>query len=263
VNLRTVAGLLALWCVLVVAPAFLVVALFTNSDPDDPITGWIFLIWIVGYLLQLGVFMAVSRKSTGNAVLGWLIASLAPWAADWSAPVAWWGPVIVLVIVGTYAAWFYSTLTRSADLQEHGIPATGTVLEVKKPIMNMIINSVYIRRTMRLRIERSDGTPPYEAKYSGTFMLGEIPSQGDVFNLRVDPKDPNHFETTDGAQSTPSYSTGAASWSPPAPPSPPETWNASDAGIDDQLQHLADMHGRGDLTDAEFASAKARLLGGQ
>jgi Short C-terminal domain len=61
----------------------------------------------------------------------------------------------------------------------------------------------------------------------------------------------------------PTYSTGAASWPPPAPPSPPQTWNAPDAGIDDQLQHLADMHGRGDLTDAEFASAKARLLGGR
>jgi hypothetical protein len=263
VNLRTVAGLLAAWCVLVVGPAFLVLALFTNADPDEPITGWILLIWIVGYLAQLGVFMAVSRKSTGNAVLGWLIASLGPWAADWSAPVAWWGPVIVLVIAVAYSAWFYSTLARSADLQMHGIPATGTVLEVKKPIMNMIINSVYIRRAMRLRIERSDGAPPYEAKYSGTFMLGEIPSQGDVFNLRVDPKNPNHFETTDGAQSTSADSTAATGWSSSWSPPPPskDEWNAAGAGIDDQLQHLADMHGRGDLTDAEFASAKARLLG--
>lgn len=257
-NLRTVAGLLAAWCVLVVGPAFVVTALFSNSDPNEPITGWIFLIWIVGYLVQLGVFMAASRKSKGNAILGWLIASLGPWAADWSAPVAWWGPLLVLLIVVAYSVWFYSGLARSSDLQQHGIPATGTVLEVKKPIMNMIINSVYIRRTMRLRIERSDGTPQYEAKYSGTFMLGEIPGPGDVFNLRVDPANPNHFETTDGVQATPfgrtgSASPGAANWSS----------NAPDAGIGDQLQHLADLHGRGDLTDAEFASAKARLLGGR
>jgi Short C-terminal domain len=263
VKLRTVATLLAVWCVLIVLPAFLVVALFTDSDPDDPITGWIFLIWIVGYLAQLGVFMAASRKSGRNAVLGWLIASLGPWAADWSAPVARWGPVIVLVIAAAYSAWFYSGLKRSADLQVHGIPATGTVLEVKKPMMNMIINSIYLRRTMRLRIERSDGTPPYEATYSGTFMLGELPTQGSVFNLRVDPKNPNHFETTDGAASTPVDFAGTAGWaSSRLPPSQPQDiWNAPDATIGDQLQHLADLHSRGDLTDAEFASAKSRLLG--
>lgn len=250
VNLRTVATLLAIWCVLVVGPAFLVLALFTNSNPDEPITGWIFGIWIVGYLAQLGVFMAAARKAGSNTVLGWFIASLAPWAADWSAPVAWWGPVLVLVVVVAYSAWFYSTLTRSADLQAHGIPATGTVLEVKKPTMNMIINSVYIRRTMRLRIERSDGATPYEGKYSGTFMLGEIPSVGDVFNLRVDPNNPRHFETADGVQSTASPAGVAATWAP----GPPES------SVTDQLRQLADMHSRGDLTDAEFTAAKARLL---
>jgi hypothetical protein len=264
VNLRTVASLLALWCVLVVAPALLVVAIFTGADSDTPVLGWAILMWVIGYVAQLVVFMVVTRKSKGTNIVGWLIASLAPWAADWSAPAAPWAPLLVLFIVVPYAGWFYSTLARSADLQEHGIPATGTVLEVKKPIMNMIINSVYIRRTMRLRIERSDGTPPYEAKYSGTFMLGEIPSQGDVFNLRVDPTNPNHFETTDGVQSAPTATAGwtSSSWSALPPPTQ-DAWNAPDANIDDQLQHLADMHGRGDLTDAEFASAKARLLGGR
>jgi hypothetical protein len=257
VNRRTVAGLLVAWCVLVVAPAFIAVAAFAHADADDPIGGWIFAIWIIGYLAQLGVFMAVSRKSKGNSVLGWLIASLAPWAADWSAPVAPWAPILVLVVVAAYAGWFYSTLQRSSDLQQHGIPATGTVLEVKKPLMNMVINNVYIRRTMRLRIERSDGAATYEAKYAGTFMFGNIPSPGDIFNLRVDPKNPNHFETTDGSQSVP----GAGAWAAsPAAPDPSAPWNAPDSTISDQLQRLADLHSRGDLTDAEFAAAKARLL---
>ncbi len=236
-NLRTVAVLLATWCFLVVAPAFLVVALFTGADPDTPVFGWAFGIWMVGYLAQLAVFMAATRKAGSSAILGWFIASLAPWAADWSAPAAWWGPILVLVIVVAYAAWFYSTLARSADLAQHGIRGTGTVLEVKEPLMNTVINDVYIRRTMRLRIDRSDGAPPYEATYAGTFMIGNIPSPGDVFNLRVDPKDPTHFETTDGGQSAP------------------------EASLTDQLQHLADLHSHGDLDDAEFAAAKARLLG--
>jgi hypothetical protein len=196
VKLRTAAGLLALWCVLVVGPGLLVVAIFTGSDADTPVFGWAIAFWAVGFTAQLVVFMALTRKSKGNNILGWLIAALAPWVADWSAPVVAWAPLLVLLIVVLYAVWFYSRLARSDDLQLHGIPATGTVLEVKQPLMNMIVNDVYIRRTMRLRIDRSDGTPPYEAEYSGTFMLGEIPSAGDVFNLRVDPKEPHHFETT-------------------------------------------------------------------
>ena len=195
-NLRTVAGLLVLWCVLVVGPGVLVVAIFTGADADTPVLGWAVAFWAVGFVGQLLVFMALTRKAKGNSIVGWLIAALAPWAADWSAPVVAWAPLLVLGIVVPYALWFYSRQARSADLQQHGVPATGTVLEVKDPLMNMIVNDVYIRRTMRLRIDRSDGTPPYEAEYSGTFMLGEIPSAGDVFNLRVDPNDPRHFETT-------------------------------------------------------------------
>jgi hypothetical protein len=36
---------------------------------------------------------------------------------------------------------------------------------------------------------------PVAVKFRGTFMLGEIPSTGDVLRLLVDPKDPRHFAT--------------------------------------------------------------------
>lgn len=65
--------------------------------------------------------------------------------------------------------------------------------------INVVVNNVYIKRTLRLRIERSDGVPPYEAKYRGTFMLGEIPSPGSVLVLRVDPHRPQHFEASEKA----------------------------------------------------------------
>ena len=257
-SLRTVALLLVTWCGLVVAPSLIVLSVFTGADADSAITGPIFAIWIVGYLLQLGVFMAVARKSKGNSILGWLLASLLPWAADWSAPVARWGPFVCAVIVVTYACWFYSRLARSENLQRNGIPATGTVLEVNQPMMNTVINNVYIRRTMRMRVQRSDGVPPYEANYSGTFMLGEIPSPGTVFHLRVDPKNPKHFETVDDEL--------AASYSPPTASTfvdyPPATPPASGPAVGDQLQKLAQMHSRGDLTDDEFAAAKRRILNG-
>ncbi|MBJ7341023.1 SHOCT domain-containing protein [Mycolicibacterium sp.] len=249
-NKPLIAGLLTAWCVTLVAPAWIVYFAFRGIDQDTPIIGPIIAIWIVGYLIQFGIFMAVARKSSGNSILGWLLASTMPFVADWTVPVAPWSPAAVLVVVGAYAVWFHSRLARSDDLQHNGIPATGTVLDVKKPIMNMIINSVYIRRTMTLRIERADGTPPYEAKYSGTFMLGEIPGPGAVFSLRVDPKNPMHFETVDDA-SAPTPSPPASQWIP-----------QNDPTIAEQLQQLDEMHHRGALTDAEFAAAKDRVLRG-
>ena len=196
-RLRTVAVLLATWCVLLIAPSLIVLAVFTGADPNAAIAGPIFAIWTVGYVLQLVVFMAAARQQTGSSVPGWILAAVLPWVADWSAPVARWAPFLCGIVAVAYSYWFYSRLARSADLRRHGIPATGTVLEVKQPLMNLIINSVYLRRTMRLRIQRSDGVPPYEATYSGTFMLGEIPTAGAVFALRVDPDNPEHFEAVD------------------------------------------------------------------
>jgi hypothetical protein len=79
-------------------------------------------------------------------------------------------------------------------------------------------------------------------------MLGEIPSPGDVFNLRVDPKNPNHLETTDAASHT-------------AEPSNPAPLPHDDATIAGQLQQLDDLHHQGALTDDEFAAAKQACCG--
>jgi hypothetical protein len=247
VNKPLIAGLLTLWCLLVTLPAWIVYLTFRGADADTPVLGPALAIWIVGYLLQLGVFMAATRKANSNAIAGWFLASTMPFVADWTVPVAPWSPIVVAAAVGAYSAWFFSRLERSDALQHNGIPATGTVLEVKKPIMNTIINDVYIRRTMTLRVERTDGTPPYQAKYSGTFMLGEVPGPGDVFNLRVDPRNPLHLETVDDVAL-------------PAPQ--PNRLPQNDPSIAEQLQQLDDMHLRGALTDDEFAAAKQRVLRG-
>lgn len=251
-NKPLIAGLLATWCLLVMLPAWVVYFAFRGVDADTPIIGPIIAIWLVGYLLQLGTFMAATRKASRNGIGGWFLASSMPFVADWTVPVAPWSPIAAGAVVAAYSAFFYSRLERSDSLQHNGIPATGTVLEVKKPLMNVVINSVYIRRTLRLRVERADGAPPYETKYSSTFMLGEIPHPGDVFNLRVDPRNPRHLETTDGA-------------SDPAPQYPPpqsSAWPPRDDGpsVAEQLRQLDDMHTRGALTDEEFATAKQRVL---
>jgi hypothetical protein len=141
---------------------------------NTPVLGPAIAIWTVGYLIQFGIFMAVARKSSGNSVVGWLLASMTL-RADWTV-IAPWSPAAVLVVVGAYAAstpgWYAVMICSTTEFRRP------VQYWKSKPVMNMIINSVYIRRTMTLRIERSDGTPAYEA--SATVMLGEIPGPGDV-----------------------------------------------------------------------------------
>lgn len=48
---------------------------------------------------------------------------------------------------------------------------------------------------------------------------------------------------------------------PPAPPPPAPAAPAASSGDMGELEKLAEMHGAGVLTDAEFAAAKAKLLG--
>jgi hypothetical protein len=62
----------------------------------------------------------------------------------------------------------------------------------RKPSRARYRNPVKLR-TLLLRIERTDGVAPYEAKYKGLFMIGNIPDEGSIIRLRVDPADPRHF----------------------------------------------------------------------
>jgi hypothetical protein len=110
VGLRTVGLLLALWCVLAIAPA-LVIAVFMGVDTADP-SATVLLVWIGGYLAQIGVFLVITMKTGTGSFAGWLIASLVPWTANWVAPMSpWWLIACAAVVVG-YSLWFYRSLTR-------------------------------------------------------------------------------------------------------------------------------------------------------
>jgi hypothetical protein len=112
VKLRTVGLLLALWWMLAIAPA-LIIAVFIGVDTDDP-SGTVLLIWIAGYLIQIGVFLVITMKAGGGSVLGWVIASLVPWSANWAAPISPWWLIPCAAVVAGYAWWFYRSLARSS-----------------------------------------------------------------------------------------------------------------------------------------------------
>jgi len=119
--------------------------------------------------------------------------------------------------------------------------------------MNVVINNVYIKRKIRLRIERAYGAPAYETTWNGLFMVGEIPSPGDRIPMIVDPANPQHVDGDNSDdRSTDTARTAAAQAS-----AVPATERKN---IGDELERLATLHARGDLTDSEFAAAKRKLL---
>ena len=249
--MRRIHLLLAIWCVLVLAPGLF------EAAGNVTLNGALAAVWIVGYLVQFGIFLWIMNLVADQKILWWFVASLLPWAVDWSVPSSLWFLLLWTAVAVSVAAWIGLSTQRATSLQEQGIRATGTVLEVLKPwmMMNVVINNVYIRRSLRLRIQRDDGTPAYEAIFKGLFMLGEIPSVGDRIALRVDPANPRHFDYD--KQST---AAASATFSATASDTSPASFDSGRQDLAGELARLAALRERGSLTESEFAAAKKKLL---
>lgn len=255
---RRLYTLLVVWFILLTAPANLVVlGAFGSVDAHRNVSGSLAACWIVGYLAQFGVFMWImslvqSEGPIWRTVLWWFSGSLLPWALDWTPPGSLLFPMWYAVAIGI-AVWIALANRGEESFKERAVRATGEVLEVLQPAMNVVINNVYIKRKVRLRVERSDGAPSYEALWDGLFMLGEIPSPGDRVPIIIDPQHPQRIEYDDSRSSDSGTVHAVAAPSSTAPPS-------RSPNIGEELERLASLHGRGELTDAEFAAAKKKLL---
>jgi hypothetical protein len=250
--MRKLYSVLTLWCVLLLAPGLF------EALGNTTLNGVLAAVWVVGYLAQFSVFMWMMNLVPEQKVLWWFIASMLPWIIDWTVPSSAWLLLLWTAVAIAVAAGIGRFAQGAKSLQEQGIRATGTVLEVFKPWMNVVINNVYIRRKLRLRIQREDRTPAYEGILKGLFMLGEIPSVGDRLALRVDPANPQHFdydkastETAQAASATAASDFGERRLSGE---------QLSHERLSDELARLADLHKSGALTDSEFAAAKSKLL---
>ena len=240
---RTIATLSALWWGLIVVPALIGTRMLDNAGTAAA-TGRVLAVWLVGYVAQFVVFLMISRRSPRPVMLGWFISSMVPWAADWTAPASlWWLALWTVVVVG-YGAWLVAAVSRVDRLRRDGLRGTGVVLEVIRPMFNVVVNKDAGRRVLRLSIERSDGTAPYEARLTGTFTLGEVPESEDRVVVRIDPDRPDHIELIEDEPIL------------RAAPQPTDL----EPEIADRLRTLKTMRDRGDLTDAEFATARKRLL---
>lgn len=242
-------NLLVAWCLLVLAPGLVALGLPATITRNSSVPGSLIILWLVGYLGQFGIFMWIMNIVGKQKIVWWFVASLLPWIVDWTTPVSPWFALLWLPVTIATAIWIAAVARRAESLQQHGIRATGVVLEVFKPWMNVVVNNIYIRRRVRLRIEREDGMPAYEAILKGLFMLGEVPSPGDRIRLLVDPANPQRFEYEN--ETIPAR----------APLAQAASASVTDrASIADQLEKLANLRERGVLTASEFEAAKKKLL---
>jgi hypothetical protein len=240
---RTIAGMLAVWCVLAIAPA-VIAGRVLQSGPGDSAIGWLAGIWIVGYICQFILFIVIGRRAPVGAGFGRLLAALVPWLADGVAPVSPWLVLPFAATVMGYAVWLCRAVYRVDVLRRDGIPATGVVLEVIRPALNVVLKNDKTRRTMRVQVLHPEGSEPYEARFDGVYTVGEIPEPGDRLAVRVDPTSPTRIEqildepVVRAPSNTPKLDPEAAA----------------------RLHMLTTMRDRGDLTDAEYAAATRKLI---
>ena len=258
-NMRRLYTLVVVWFFLLTGPATLqMLGVFGRVDTQKSVDGGVAAAWIVGYLAQLGAFMwimnIINQQSViWRTVLWWLAASLLPWALDWApAPLLWLWYAIAIGL----PCWIAVSARSDQSFEQHAVRASGVVLEVLKPMMNVVINNVYIKRKVRLRIQREDGAPAYEGFLNGLFMMGEIPSPGDRISLMVDPTQPQRveYDKTAGTKSSSSGKSSAATYSAAAAAA------TTRGNIAEELDKLAHLRDRGALTESEFDAAKRKLL---
>lgn len=247
VDLARLYVLLVVWLALLIAPCALELqGTFGHFDRNSAVGGSIVGVWIGGYLAQFGVFLWISRI-VDPGFLAWFAASLLPWAIDWTTPVSPLLATAWVAIAIAVALWIVAHARRDESLRERGIRATGIVLQVYQPFMNVIVNGAYIKRKVRLRIDGVTNVPAYEATLNGLFMFGDVPSVGDSMPLLVDPQDPRRFEYDDSATTTADSVDAARS----------ADYSGS---IADELGKLARLREQGALSQVEFDAAKRKLL---
>lgn len=211
--------LVAWWCATVVPGA--AIALLVPADLVNDAASAVILVWILGYVAQLVLFMAVSRRLEGGAAMVaiWCVVSFLPWAVDWFVLAAWWAGLAFVVAATAVAAYLdVSSTSAAADRQRNELAAAASVPPAAQG-------------------QQTSG----RVIWRFTSWHGPASSAPDQ---KLPPKQPRAAPVK-------------ATYAPYAPTS------SAGEGHDlaGQLRELAALHGRGQLTDEEFALAKYRLLG--
>ncbi len=150
---------------------------------------------------------------------------------------------------------------QAVDLVSTGRKARATILRIEPT--GMVVNTINIQCWVTFRLDPLDGGASFEGRKKMLINQTQMPRAGDVWPAWVSPTDPTLFAVgmPDGAspEQIPIY----REFGIPHPLDP--TTQAQAAHDEDdtvsELQRLAELKAQGLLSEAEFAAAKAKVLG--
>lgn len=152
----------------------------------------------------------------------------------WVMSVIWIAVGVFLIVL---AQKFASAEANRLRLLATGKAGNATILEVTDTGVT-INNNPRVR--LRVRIEVA-GELPFEATHAMTVSRLHVPSVGEVYDVRFDPKDPNNFAF--------------------AQRSAAGTGGSEHVDTISRLERLAALRASGALTAEEFQQQKRKLLG--
>ena len=149
-----------------------------------------YVVWGIGFFAALALFITIARITQTTDLWPWLVASILPWVVNLAVPATpMYIPVLILA-AGAFVAWIYLRSSATDRLLHEGVDGTGVVIEVIEPkAINAVVNNGYVRRSVRVTVERADKIKTYEAVVRDLFKVEELPSPGDRLPLRIDPED--------------------------------------------------------------------------
>jgi len=223
-------------------------------------TGWYVALLPVGIIASmLGIFLGGGGVMFGTTFLAVGLGAMAAAGLGDNSEMRVFGWVFggafafvgVLAVLGRFALGRSLAVQQAdtAQLVATGAPATATVTNVQDTGITINDNPQVV---LTVRIEPTDGRPPYDSTMSRTVSRVAIPRVGDRMAVRYDTANPQHWVETGSAAADPM----ASSFSAPGPAPVPGA-----AAVLDDLDKLHDLKLSGALTDEEFETAKARLLG--
>ncbi len=215
----------------------------SSKDCDETVMIKRVLIFVV---LYCGWVVAASYMAFGMCT-----ACTKPGALEWLAIAGYL--VVIMIPIWLFMRWMNTSPGWVKEVEANGKPAMATILSVKNT--GMVINNTVAVVNLRLRIE-----PPDEAAFevSQQKEISMITGQGSYtpgahFMVKYDPDHRNHVVILRDPDSTTVYRAG--------PGSATAGTFSSGSELTQELAELSQLHKSGELSDAEFAAAKKKLLG--
>ena len=185
---RQLLNLLVAWEGAVLLPGILAIPWAGRGLDEFQIPAYV--LWGLGFLIQLFLFTVIAKLSGTTQMWAWAFTSVVPWVVNLTVPDNPMYIPVFVVAVGVFAAWIFLRSTATDRLLHDGLDGTGVVIEVVEPkAIKTVVNNGYVRRSVRVTVERADKKKTYEAVVRDLFKVEELPSSGDRIRLRIDPED--------------------------------------------------------------------------